>query len=290
MKTMEPVPQTFRTKRELIDYCNQHGYAEKYGHALSYYYLKKERNSVDEFLDALRNDMEFLQWMNNVEVEEPTQKSHENREVEYNIVEGLKSLFHEPDVVSDFDIFTNYLEGAFEKLTQYVTDENLQDVDWVNLEPTVTFQSNEKVLGVIQEKLLTLLRTLLGSITTDKSYMFEYQVVDEKGNTQNRFIHLTPENTKLLSDLLKNRGLIISDVEHFDPYEDEDLPFPSWAIIKQFKIRRHIDRFGKDPADRFKPRQFTGERKQRTPRGGNFFRWHASSKLPKAILNQLKRY
>ena len=299
---METVPQSFRTKRELIDYCNQHGYAEKYGHALTYYYLNKERNKVDEFLDALRNDMEFLQWMNNVEVEEPTQKPHEMREAEYNIVEGPKSLFKEPDDVSEFDIFTNYLEDAFEKLAQYVADENLHDVDWVNLEPTVSFQSNEKVLGVIQEKLLSLLRTLLETIKTDKSYMFEYQVVDEKGNTQNRFIHLTPENTKLMADLLKDRGLIISDVKHFDPYEDEDLPFPSWAIIKQFKIRRHLDRFGKAPTDRFKPRQFTGERKLRnlaasengrkqwTPRGGNFFRWHASSELPKALLDQLKRY
>ena len=117
-------------------------------------------------------------------------------------------------------------------------------------------------------------------------------MTDDNGESITKQIHLTPQNTKLIVDLLENRGLIISDVEHFDPYEDEDLPFPSWAIIKAFRVIRFGDRYPDraDPMNRFQPRDFTGERKKTTHRGGNFFRWFASDKLPKEIIDWLKRY
>ena len=306
------VSSVLTNKNRLINYLNQHGYNERYGRNLYYQNFNRELPHIAEFLDSLQQEEELtkwlknveveqttqkphdvrqeqydmMNWMKNVEVEEPTQKPHDER-VEYAIGEDINTMFKEPEPVEEYK---GYLGIAFRKMEQYVSDETQHDVDWINLEPTASFQLNEKELKDIETQLLSLLRELLGTMKTDTSYVFEYQIVDEKGKIQNRFVHLSPQNTKILVDLLKDRGLIISDVEHFDPYEDEDLPFPSWAIIKQFKIRRHSDRFGKAPTDRFKPRQFTGERKQWTPRGGNFFRWFASSKLPKKLLDWLKRY
>ena len=324
------ISHEFNTRNKLIKYFNQNGYSDRYGHTLQHRIFDRDLPHIMEFLDILQNEEQWtnwagnieteqttqkphderqeqydmINWMRNIETEQTTQKPHDERQEQYDMINWMKNIETEQTTQKPHDErkreydrknspeekYKNYLNTGFEKLTQYVQDITQHDVEWINLEPTSRFQ-HELYLPDIQSQLLNSVKSLLGLINADVAYVFEYQIVNENGDTQNRCIHLTPQNTQLIIDLLENRGLLITeDVEHFDPYEDENIPFPSWAIIKQFKIRRHIDRFGNEPTDRFRPKEYTGERKQWTPRGGNFFRWFASPKLPMKLLEQLKRY
>ena len=59
----------------------------------------------------------------------------------------------------------------------------------------------------------------------------------------------------------------------------------------KFTIFKFQDLYHHDPNEKYKPREY-GKlmRKKSTTRGGGFFKWHASLKLPKPILVQLRRY
>ena len=315
--------QNFRNKSQLIQYCNEHGYEQRFGHKLTYYRLTRYPNEVQQFLNELQEEMDFQRfasqveveaptqrphherqeqydtnnWMSTVEVQAPTQRPHSVRELEYNISGVLDTLFDEAqakeieELKQTFDQYMTSLDEAYRKQSEYVHNTSQRESEWINLEPTVSFQAKEDELNAIKEKLLTKTRELFSTMKTDTAYVFQYQLVDDQGNTDTRDIQLTQRNTKAVLELLENRGLLISDAEHFEAYEDEELKLPSWAIIKHFRILRYTDRYphSKSPTDRYKPRKFTGERKKWSHRGGSFFRWFVSYKYPTELLRYLKR-
>ena len=101
------------------------------------------------------------------------------------------------------------LDEGFELMSQYILGER-PDSEWIDLEWTASIQNRPDKLDAVQQKLMTSLRALFSNMKTDTSYVFEYIVVDDKGRELRKFVHLTPQNTKIVADLLQNRPRLIN--------------------------------------------------------------------------------
>ena len=84
--------QNFRNRSQLIQYCNDHGYEQRFGHKLTYYRLTRHPNEVQQFLNELQEEMDFQRFASAVEVEAPTQRPHHERQEQYDTNNWLSTV------------------------------------------------------------------------------------------------------------------------------------------------------------------------------------------------------
>ena len=207
------IANNLTNKHRLFTFLNNRGYRERYNRTVSYYNYTQELAHMQEFLDALQQEEELTNWLNSIEVEQttqrphherqeqydtnnwlstveveaPTQRPHEEREREHNIREGLQWLFDEArneDFFNrDVEEHERQLDEGFEQLKQYINDETLTQPNWIDIEWTALLQDKPDKLTAIQNKLLESLRSLFANMKTDKHYLFQYKVINDRGET-----------------------------------------------------------------------------------------------------------
>ena len=167
--------ENYRHKTELIRYCNANGFKQRYGYELTPWRLNRHPEVVQEFLDSIQQELEFQQFASQVEVAPTTQRPHEERELEYNLSGMMQALFEEPQPETPpaykqpLDDYLTYLDNGQQKLLDYINDETQHDVDGIDLEPTVAFQTNPDQLTAVQDKLQDVLRRVLREMTRPTS-------------------------------------------------------------------------------------------------------------------------
>ena len=59
-------------KTQLVRYCNEHVYQQRFGRPLTLWTLNHHPERVQDFLNGLQEDFHFQQFSSQVEVQEPT--------------------------------------------------------------------------------------------------------------------------------------------------------------------------------------------------------------------------
>ena len=235
-----------------------------------------------------------------VPIEETTQVPRDIRLPRYELLKRMEEQDNLRQRVLTAQENQEWDERVAHRREWYITMMQLADIDdyiegkrdappMVNLEWTAKYDRTDDNIRMLMEDLKEWLEDWLHKTSSDRNYIFQYVILDETGKEQTRNIHLTPANISKLLELLDTNG-IAQDEEHYDPYEGEELPIPSWALIMRFTIKKFQDVYGHDPNDKYKPKEYGKLRKKTATRGGGFFRWFASEKLPIPIIQQLIRY
>ena len=143
---------------------------------------------------------------------------------------GLKGLAEKIETGTYFhqdnNEYENKLVDDIDKAIAYVSN-LVKESHRIILELTASIQNKAEKHEKVKHDLLPRRQAVFRVMKSDTPYLFEYTVGNDQGQNQKHFFTLTLNNTKLCMVLLKDGGLLITVVEHFDPYEDEDLPFPS---------------------------------------------------------------
>ena len=260
--------------------------------------LRTEETTQVPHDERLHNYQE-VQALMNLPAEETTQVPHDERQRTYNDMQMLLTmppdfLTKKPELIEEQEERLKYeqqgdLEEQFEGIEEYM-DGKRNKPPYIDLEWTAKYDKNDPIIRDVSGCIKHWLEEWLKRTTSDRHYIFRYTILDEHGEEKTRNIHLTPDNIRMLLELLDNNG-VVQENEKFDPYEDEELPIPSWSLIMKCTILKFQDAYGHDPTDKYKPRDYTKlMRKKSITRGGGFFRWYASDKLPQQVKEQLRRY
>ena len=86
------VSSALTNKNRLINYLNQHGYNQRYGRNLYYQNFTRELPHIAEFLDNLQQEEELTNWLKNVEVEQTTQRPHDERQEQYDMMNWMQTV------------------------------------------------------------------------------------------------------------------------------------------------------------------------------------------------------
>ena len=302
---------------QLIKFLKENHFEDEYGKIYYANLLGHDRN-IREFLDRLgflrrmpieevrqvpsetRKFLrdEILQDFANIEPQEQTQKSHEERQTlrdfgNIEINEPTQKSHEERKALYEDRKLKENIDKPFKPLFEYVENHNTNNPEYVDLEfiETVKEEKLKEATDHFTKRLKELFSKMKGEV-----YLFQFTILNDKGDKIQRSFILSQQNTKELFKQLEEHGLSVLDkadnegvnkIIYSDP-TDEMSRIPSFGIMSSFRVLRYSDRYGHDPSQKQEKQE--GERKKNERQSGGFFRWFAIDILPKSLLNQLKRY